>query len=181
MRAASPSSTSPRRWIAAGLLVRHGGHAAAAGFTVENRKLPALKTTLQEIAAEQLSGKNLQPSLAIDAEIALGDVDWATWGLLQQMEPTGYANPQPLFLSRRLQVRDARKVGSDGAHLKLVVSDPEAGPRREVAWDAIAFRQGHWYGKLPRVVDLAYKLEENNWNGNRRLQLVVEDLRPAER
>ena len=169
------------RCAAAGLLVRHGGHAAAAGFTVENRKLPALKTTLQEIAAEQLSGKNLQPSLAIDAEIALGDVDWATWGLLQQMEPTGYANPQPLFLSRRLQVRDARKVGSDGAHLKLVVSDPEAGPRREVAWDAIAFRQGHWYGKLPRVVDLAYKLEENNWNGNRRLQLVVDDLRPAER
>ncbi|MCB0198476.1 MAG: single-stranded-DNA-specific exonuclease RecJ [Anaerolineae bacterium] len=164
-----------------GLLVRHGGHAAAAGFTVENKKLPALKATLQEIAAEELSEKDLQPSLHIDAEIKLGDTDWATWGLLQQMEPTGYANPQPLFLSRRLQVRDARKVGADGAHLKLVVSDPEAGPRREAAWDAIAFRQGHWYGSLPRVVDLAYKLEENNWNGNRRLQLVVEDLRPATR
>ena len=166
---------------AAGLLVRHGGHAAAAGFTVENKKLPALKAALQEIAAEELSDKDLQPSLTIDAKLNLGDADFATMGLLQQLEPTGYANPQPLFLSRRLQVRDARKVGADGAHLKLVVSDPEAGPRREAAWDAIAFRQGHWYGKLPRVIDLAYKLEENHWNGNKRLQLVVEDLRPASR
>ena len=68
-----------------------------------------------------------------------------------------------------------------GHRRSQVVSDPEAGPRREAAWDAIAFRQGHWYGSLPRVVDLAYKLEENTWNGNRRLQLVVEDLRPATR
>ena len=166
---------------AAGLLVRHGGHAAAAGFTVENKKLAALKAALQEIAAEELSDKDLQPSLTIDAKLNLGDADFATMGLLQQLEPTGYANPQPLFLSSRLQVRDARKVGADGAHLKLVVSDPEAGPRREAAWDAIAFRQGHWYGKLPRVIDLAYKLEENHWNGNKRLQLVVEDLRPAGR
>ena len=166
---------------AAGLLVRHGGHAAAAGFTVENKKLPALKAALQEIAAEELSDKDLQPSLTIDAKLNLGDADFATMGLLQQLEPTGYANPQPLFLSSRLQVRDARKVGADGAHLKLVVSDPEAGPRREAAWDAIAFRQGHWYGKLPRIIDLAYKLEENHWNGNKRLQLVVEDLRPAGR
>lgn len=169
------------RCAAAGLLVKHGGHAAAAGFTVENRKLPALKAALQQIAAEELDGKDLHPKLLIDAELPLGDVDHATLGLLQQLEPTGYANPQPTLLSRRVQVRDARKVGADGAHLKLVVSDPEAGPRREAAWDAIAFRQGHWYGKLPRQVDLVYKLEENLWNGNARLQLVVEDLRAAAR
>jgi single-stranded-DNA-specific exonuclease len=84
-------------------------------------------------------------------------------------------------LSRRLLVKDARKVGADGAHLKLAVSDPDAGPRSAITWDAIAFRQGHWYGNLPRAVDLVYSLEENVWNGNRRLQLVVEDLRAAER
>jgi single-stranded-DNA-specific exonuclease len=77
-------------------------------------------------------------------------------------------------------VRDARKVGAEGAHLKLTVSDPAAGPRGEVTWDAIAFRQGHWYGHLPHVVDLVYALDENIWNGNRRLQLVVEDLRKSE-
>ncbi|MFZ2360850.1 MAG: single-stranded-DNA-specific exonuclease RecJ [Anaerolineae bacterium] len=167
------------RCAAEGLLVRHGGHAAAAGLTVENRKLPALTARLSAIAAEELAEKDLRPPLLIDQEIALGDVDYAVLGLLQEMEPTGYANPLPRLLSRNLLVRDARKVGADGAHLKLTVSDPAAGSRSGQSWDAIAFRQGHWHGRLPRSVDLVYSLEENVWNGNRRLQLVVEDLRPA--
>lgn len=167
------------RCASEGLLVRHGGHAAAAGLTVENRKLPLLSARLRAIAAEELAGKDLRPPLLIDQEIALGEVDHAVLGLLQEMEPTGYANPQPKLLSRGLLVRDARKVGADGAHLKLTVSDPAAGPRSNIAFDAIAFRQGHWHGHLPRHVDLVYSLEENTWNGNRRLQLVVEDLRPA--
>ncbi len=162
-----------------GLLVRHGGHAAAAGFTVETAKLPMLKARLQEIAAAELQDKDLRPALSIDAETPLGDVDWAVFGLLQQMEPTGYANPQPLLMSRRLRVRDAKRVGGDGAHLKLTVSDPGAGPRQEVTWDAIAFRQGHWYGRLPHYVDLVYTLEKNVWNGQQRLQLNVADIRPA--
>ena len=66
-------------------------------------------------------------------------------------------------------------------HLKLTVTDPEAGPRRETSWDAIAFRQGDWYGKLPRSVDLVYKLDKNVWNGTARLQLVVEDISAAGR
>jgi single-stranded-DNA-specific exonuclease len=162
-----------------GLLVRHGGHAAAAGLTVENDKLPALSAQLRAIAAEQLAGKDLRPPLLIDQEVALGDVDYAVLGLLQEMEPTGHDNPQPRLLSRNLLVRDKRKVGADGAHLKLAVSDPGAGSRSGQIWDAIAFRQGHRYDDLPRFVDLVYSLEENIWNGNRRLQLVVEDLQAA--
>jgi single-stranded-DNA-specific exonuclease len=169
------------RCAESGLLVRHGGHAAAAGFTVETPKLSLLKARLQEIAASELQAKDLRPALTIDAETPLGDLDWAAFGLLQQMEPTGYANPQPVLMSRRLRVRDAKRVGSDSSHLKLTVSDPDAGPRQEVAWDAIAFRQGHWYGRLPHHVDLAYTLEKNVWNGQPRLQLNVADIRPATR
>lgn len=164
-----------------GLLVRHGGHAMAAGFTVETAKLPQLKARLQELAAEKLAGQDLQPALQVDAEVPLGDLDWAVHDLLKQLEPTGYGNPQPLLMSRRVLVRDAKQVGAGGAHLKLTVSDPAAGPRREVAWDAIAFNQGHWFGKLPRTVDLVYTLDRNDWNGEPRLQLVVADLRPASR
>jgi single-stranded-DNA-specific exonuclease len=167
------------RCAAAGLLVRHGGHAAAAGFTVENARLPELKETLQQLAAEELADKELQPKLEIDADLKLGDVDWATWGFLQQLEPTGYANPQPLFRSRGLRVRDERRVGANEGHLKLVVSDPGAGPRREVAWHAIAFNQGHWCGRLQGQVDLVYRLDKNVWNGESRMQLVVEDLQPS--
>jgi len=163
-----------------GLLVRHGGHAAAAGLTVENRKLPALTSRLRAIAAEELADKDLRPPLLIDQEVALGAMDFAILGQLQELEPTGYANPLPRLLSRKLQVRDARKVGADGAHLKLTVSDPTAGgPRSNVTFDAIAFRQGHWHGRLPARVDMVYSLEENVWNGTRRLQLVVEDVRAA--
>ncbi len=167
------------RCAEAGLLVRHGGHAAAAGFTVENSKLPLFKETIQAIAAEKLAGQELRPSLIIDMAVPLGSLDWATHALLRQMEPTGYANPQPLLLSRNLRVRGARKVGRDGSHLKLTISDPGAGPGREAVWDAIAFRQGRWYGRLPHEVDLVYHLEENVWNGQRSLQLVVADLKPA--
>lgn len=162
-----------------GLLVRHGGHAAAAGLTVENRKLPALISRLRAIAAEELADKELRPSLLIDAEVPLGPMDFAKLGQLQEMEPTGYANPQPRLLSRRVLVRDTRKVGADGAHLKMTVSDPAAGSRANVTFDAIAFRQGHWHGRLPAHVDLVYTMEENIWNGTRRLQLVVEDVRAA--
>jgi single-stranded-DNA-specific exonuclease len=163
-----------------GLLVRHGGHAAAAGLTVQNHKLPALTARLREIAAEELADKDLRPPLMIDQEVTLGNMDFATLGLLQEMEPTGYANPQARLLSRGLLVRDTRKVGADGAHLKLTVSDPTAGgPRSNVTFDAIAFRQGHWHGRLPARVDMVYSLEENVWNGTRRLQLVVEDVRAA--
>lgn len=167
------------RCAQAGLLVRHGGHRSAAGFTVETHKLAPLKEMLQSIAVEELQGEDLRPALTVDVELPLGDLDWATAGLLQELEPTGYANPQPQFLSRNLRVRSARQVGRDGSHLKLTVSDPEAGPRREIVWDAIAFNQGRWYGQMPSYVDLVYALEENIWNGERRLQLVVSDLRAA--
>jgi single-stranded-DNA-specific exonuclease len=162
-----------------GLLVRHGGHAAAAGFTVETAKLPELKAHLQEIAAGQLRPEELRPSVFIDAEEALGDLDWATFELLKQLEPTGHGNPQPVLMSRGLRVLEARQVGSDGGHLKLRVSDPGAGPWQETAWDAIAFRQGYWLEQLPESVDLAYMLERNVWNGQLRRQLNVVDIRPT--
>jgi len=138
-----------------------------------------LKRRLKEIATDELQGFELQPPLNIDAELPLGNLDYAVWGQLKELEPTGYGNPQPLLMSRRVRIRDARRVGADGAHLKLTVSDPDAGPRREATWDAIAFRQGDWFGKLPHTVDLVFSLDENTWNGKTRLQLVVEDLRPA--
>lgn len=162
-----------------GLLVRHGGHAAAAGLTVETANLPRLKARLQEIARDRLQVEELRPSVIIDAEVALGDLDWAIFELLQQLEPTGHGNPQPVLMSRRLRVRDARRVGSDGGHLKLLVTDPGAGPRQEAVWDAIAFRQGYWLERLPEAVDLAYTLERSVWNGQPRRQLNVVDIRQA--
>ncbi len=155
------------------LLVRHGGHAQAAGFTILNENLDAFFERLAAIAAEQLAGRELKPVLEVDAELALDEVDWALHGQLQRLEPTGEANPTPLFLSRNLRVVDSRTVGQDNSHLKLRVSDGE----REMA--AIAFRQGSWIGRMPSHIDLVYTIQSNVWNGQRELQLRAEDIRPA--
>jgi len=156
------------------LLIRHGGHAAAAGFTVATANLEPLQRRLREIAREELSGLELVPTLSIDAEVDLAELDWATQAHLAKLEPCGYANPIPLFLSRRVIVRDARAVGADAQHLRLTLSDGRA------VWDAIAFRQGRWADKVPRYVDIVYSLEVHEWGGERRLQLNVKDLRPSD-
>ncbi len=155
------------------LLVRHGGHAAAAGFTVRNENLPALKERLQAIAQAQLADQELMPTLHIDAEVTLADLDWATYEHLRQVEPCGHGNEPPVLVVRDLEVRHSRAVGTEGRHLKLKVSDGR------VVFDAIAFGMGAWADHMPARVDLAFTLDVNEWNGERRLQLNVQDLRPA--
>ncbi len=155
------------------LLVRHGGHAAAAGFTVRNEHLPALKERLQAIAQAELAEKDLVPRLHIDAEVTLSELDWATQAQLALVEPCGHENEPPVLMARDLEVRHSRVVGADGQHLKLVVSDGR------LVFDAIAFRQARWAERMPTRVDLAFTLDVNEWNEERRLQLNVLDLRPA--
>lgn len=153
------------------LLIRYGGHRAAAGFTVATHKLDVLAHRLKAIAAKQLAGVDLRPQLEIEVELPLEDVDWATHALLQQMEPCGMDNPKPVLLSRGVEVRDRRAIGDEQKHLKLGLRDS-----RGVFWDAVFFRHGHLLTDLPDRVDLAYTLEANVWNGRKRLQLNVQDV-----
>jgi single-stranded-DNA-specific exonuclease len=157
--------------MAADLLVRHGGHAAAAGFTVRTSQLEALEARLLAITEEHIGDLALAPTLAVDAEIPLRALSWDLYDRLEQLQPFGYGNPVPVFASRRVRVLSARAVGKEGRHLKLYVAD-ESGR----SWDAIAFRQGYWIGRLPTWVDLAYVLEKNEWNGRISLQLNVQDI-----
>ena len=157
------------------LLIRHGGHAAAAGFTVATHELGALRARLAAIAAEQLAGVELRPALPIDTELLLEEVDWATLALLGELEPCGVGNPRPVLVSRDVEVRDRRAIGGAQKHLKLVLRDG-----RGVAWDAIFFRHGHLLEHVPGRVDVAYTLDVNEWNGSKRLQLQIQDLRAAD-
>ena len=160
----------------ADLLIRHGGHAAAAGFTVPTPKLDELAERLLALATEQLGGRDLSPALHIDAEALPGELNEGTCRQLAQLEPCGYGNPSPVLMSRNMIVRDIRSVGAEGAHLKLLLMDS-----RRVTQDAIAFRQSHHSKRLRRDmrIDVAYHLEMNEWNGAERLQFNVLDLRPA--
>jgi single-stranded-DNA-specific exonuclease len=162
----------------ADLLVRHGGHAQAAGFTVRNDNLPEFLSRITAIAERKLRDMELVPSLTVDAEIELDDVDWALFEHLQQLEPTGAANPQPTFLSRGVEVVHHRGVGQDGSHLQLTLAADSATGYREIG--AIAFRQGEWANRLPQTIDLVYSIGVNEWRGNKNLQLMVQDIRPSQ-
>ena len=153
------------------LLVRYGGHAAAAGFTVTTDRLPEFKRRLVEIAAEQLQDVPLSPLLHVDAVVPLDMLSWDLYHELARLEPFGFGNPAPVLVSRNAKIVRARAVGDDGRHLKFCVRD-----RKGHIWDAIAFRQGAWIDYLPRRIDVAYVLQRNEWRGRVNLQLNVKDI-----
>jgi single-stranded-DNA-specific exonuclease len=157
------------------LFVRFGGHAAAAGFTIDNANLPALEDHLLGLAADSLSDELLQPAIKIDATVDLNAVGWALQEELARLEPFGQANPQPTLMSPAVEVVDARQRGAEGQHLRLVLRSGGA------PYEAIAFRLGHFADALRKrpLIDVAYTLEANEWNGERRLQINVKDFRRA--
>jgi single-stranded-DNA-specific exonuclease len=158
----------------ASLLVRHGGHAQAAGFTVINENIPALKEKLMGIARSALRGQELLPTLDIDLELEASQISLDLIAELQQLEPTGHSNPTPTFMTRNLRLMECRTVGRDEQHLKLKLARPNQPPL-----DAIGFNLGELGARLTDRVDVAYQLEVNEWNGNRSAQLRLLDVRSA--
>ena len=157
----------------ADLLVRHGGHAQAAGFTVRNENIDFLRERLVALATEQLAGQDLRPTIDIDMEVPF---DYLTMELareLRALEPTGARNEAPVFVTRRLQVVDCRRVGFEGKHLRLKLSNGTT------MIDGIGFKLGERAETLPSVVDVVYHLEINEWNGFIKLQMNVQDVRAA--
>ncbi len=157
----------------ADLLEHHGGHAAAAGFTVRNENLEVLISRVRQIAQDQLEELDLRPKISAEIEMPLSELKPELLKYLSWLQPTGMGNPIPLFLSRGLRVTHQKSVGAEGAHLKLSVTDGK------ITYDAIAFRQGYWLAQLPPLIDLMYSFELNEFNGQVSLQLNVKDIRAS--
>ncbi len=158
----------------ADLLDRQGGHAAAAGFTLPQQKWPLLVGRLGEIAREQLSKKDLRPTLSIDAEVRPDELTERLAEQLDYFEPAGHGNVTPLFQWNGAQVVERRAVGKGNAHLKLKVRAENGEPL-----DAIGFWLGDRLEQLPGRVDLVFAFEENEWRGRQRRQLNLKDVRRA--
>lgn len=156
------------------LLVDVGGHPMAAGFTVETKNIPKLQKKLLGIAEKQLDDENLIRILKIDAEISLDTVTPEIWKSLQKLAPFGFGNYEPVFATRGVVISDIRIIGATKKHLKLKISSP--GSSEPI--DAVAFNMAAEYGKLqPRtLVDIAYTIDMNEWNGKRNLQLKIKDI-----
>ncbi|KXK50936.1 MAG: single-stranded-DNA-specific exonuclease [Chloroflexi bacterium OLB13] len=158
----------------ADLLVRHGGHALAAGFTVRNANIPMLRERLSGLAHEALHGKTVEPTLEIDAKIKVHNITDGLVEELAQLEPTGNGNRQPVFAMDRAHIVDARTVGKEDKHLKLRIARAGMGPL-----DAIGFGLGPILEDLDRFADIAFTLEFNTYRDRRSVQLRLEDVKPC--
>jgi single-stranded-DNA-specific exonuclease len=157
----------------ADLLVRHGGHAMAAGLTVLPENLSLLRERLAEKARIALDGLELHPTLDVDMELPLRDATMELAEDLALLEPTGHKNGQAVFMSRNLRVVDSRLVKDTHLKLKLVGDS-------EPPIEAIGFSLGDYLNDIPERIDAVYHLEINEWLGRRNLQLRLRDIRPAE-
>ena len=155
------------------LLIRHGGHAAAAGFTLANENVAGLADHLRQYAADKLAGVDLRPALRVDMNVQPGELSLELALALRQLEPCGYGNPAPLFSAHGLEVKYPKAIGMDGAHLRLYLSDGTS------TVEGVAFRQAHWLKNMPSRVDVVYALELNEWQGETKLQMNVKDMRQS--
>jgi single-stranded-DNA-specific exonuclease len=158
------------------LLVRFGGHSAAAGFTIKTAQIPELRRRLSEMADTQLSDEHLQPTLRAEAEIPLSDVNDGTLNGINRLAPFGAGNPSPMFMTTGVRVLDVSTVGDGGPHLKLTLADRDNGPAKEIV--AMAYRQGYRADAIRRKprVDIIYHIERHEWRGNVSVQLRVRDI-----
>lgn len=158
------------------LLERYGGHDAAAGFTVQNHNIEALRERLVDIAlGALLEHDNLQPTLQIDAELPLAEANLNLVRQLERIEPTGAANPVPVFVARGVNIHSRSLVGKEGQHLKLQLANGN-----DNITEAIAFRYRDRFGEdIPDTIDVAFQMEINDYRGDS-VQLNIQDIRPAQ-
>ena len=154
------------------LLLKHGGHRAAAGLTIEAARIPAFAARFNEIARELLTREDLVPRLRTDLELPLDEADEAFERALRHMEPFGVGNPGPVMIARGVRVASGvRKIGTDGVKVAL---ETARGPLDSVGW-GLAARAGELRAGV--TLDVAYRLDVNEYQGRRTLQAVLQDFR----
>jgi single-stranded-DNA-specific exonuclease len=155
------------------LLVRHGGHAMAAGLTIQPDNLGALRQRLNGLARRALKPEDLQRTLRLDAEVGLEEISLESLAELDRLKPTGQGNPGVQFCARNLtHQRGLQRVGAERQHVKMWVTD--GAMTHEAVW------WGAGNGSLPvGKFDLAFAPQVNEFNGRRTVQLKVLDWRPT--
>ena len=155
----------------ADLLTRFGGHRAAAGITIDAARLPAFAERFNEQFRSRCTAEDLMPTLRTDLELPIEAIDETLERGLRHLEPFGVGNPGPIFVSRGVTVAQGpRRIGTEG--VKLGLQTPQ-GSLEGICWDG-ARAKGLAVGA---TVDIAYKLEANEYQGRRTLQAVIQDLR----
>jgi single-stranded-DNA-specific exonuclease len=157
------------------LLLGYGGHFYAAGMTLETDKVEAFCERFEEVVQATIHPELLIPEIVIDAEVALSDIRKPFYDILCQMEPFGPDNLRPTFVAKKVFNTGWSKVVKE-AHLKFSVQ------QNGVRMNGIGFNMAE---KMPLLLtghplDIVFKIDENEWNGETTLQLKVIDCRISE-
>lgn len=159
------------------LLEKFGGHEMAAGLTIKEEKLELFKERFSEQVKLKLNAENIRPELKVDVEMDLDEFRMADLNYLQRFEPCGPGNPQPIFISRSVEIaEDVRIIGKDKSHISLKLRNSNGS-----SIDCVGFGMADAkpFLKKGNKVDLVFTIQKNYWRGTTRLQLFLKDLAPV--
>ncbi len=156
------------------LLLGYGGHYFAAGMTMEIDKVEAFCERFEEVVSTTIHPDLLIPQLFIDAEINFKDITFPFFNIINQMEPYGPGNLNPVFISKGVIDSGYSKIVKE-KHIRFVLK------QNEIIFSGIGFDMADKMSiVLPgHPLDIMYKIDENEWNGEKSLQLKVIDIKPS--
>ncbi|MBL7742084.1 MAG: single-stranded-DNA-specific exonuclease RecJ [Chitinophagaceae bacterium] len=156
-------------------LLGYGGHFAAAGMTLELDQVDAFRNKFEKVVSSTIDPALLVPEVVIDAEITLNDIKWPFYNILCQMEPFGPENLRPVFIVRKVTDTGYSKIVKE-QHIRFSLRQDNTtitGIGFNMA-DKFAFLQ------MKKPVDIVFKIDENDWNGEKSLQMRMIDFRLSE-
>ena len=156
----------------ADLLTKFGGHKAAGGFSMPAENLDKFRSQLSVFANQCLEPEHLKPLVSVDVEADLSDINLDLYRQIDALEPCGMENKAPVFWTPNVCISEQKIVGK-GNHVKLTASQTGKIP---ASLGGIAWRWGEYF-PLPRLVDIAYRLRENTFNGKTSVQLELLGVR----
>lgn len=153
-------------------LLGYGGHFAAAGLTLDLNKVESFREKFEEVVSSTINPELLIPEIVIDAEINFKDINWPFYNILQQMEPFGPDNLRPVFITRKVLDTSYSKILKE-EHIRFSLK------QNNVVFSGIGFNMaGKFYLlQMKKPLDIVFKIDENEWNGNKSLQLRIIDFR----
>ena len=156
-------------------LLGYGGHFAAAGMTLEIEQVDAFREKFEAVVSSVITPELLIPEICIDAEIELKDIKQSFFDIISQMEPFGPENLRPIFITRNVKDNGWSKIAKED-HIRFsLVQD-------NTTITGIGFRMADRFHLMTnkQPIDIVYTIDENEWNGNKNIQLKMIDIRSSE-
>ncbi|MFA4936763.1 MAG: single-stranded-DNA-specific exonuclease RecJ [Patescibacteria group bacterium] len=154
-------------------LIKYGGHKQAAGFKLAKENFESFVKAFRKVAKKQLESVDLTPVLNIDCVLSLQQIDWKLYEQINKLEPTGQGNGRPIFMAKDLQITNIESMGSEAQHRRLFLTQNNDS-KKFIAFNLSTSQPDL---KINDIIDVAFEIGVNEWNGNRELQLKIIDIK----